>query len=73
MDLVILGEGSREPELRSLVSELGIGGRVHLPGFSTNPWGHFSKARLFVLPSRVQRGRGRGQGEQGGTEPATTE
>ena len=52
LDLVIVGRGSRERELKRLAAELGIAERVKFPGFSTNPWAWFAKARLFVLPSR---------------------
>jgi glycosyltransferase involved in cell wall biosynthesis len=52
VDLVILGRGTREAELRQLASELGIADRVTFAGFQQNPWAWLSKARLFVLPSR---------------------
>jgi glycosyltransferase involved in cell wall biosynthesis len=52
MDLVILGRGSLEGELRRLASELGVADRVSFPGFVANPWAWISKAVLFVLPSR---------------------
>ncbi len=51
-DLVILGRGSLEDELKQLAVELGIADKVSFPGFVTNPWAWISKARLFVLPSR---------------------
>ncbi|MBA3810116.1 MAG: glycosyltransferase [Caulobacteraceae bacterium] len=51
-DLVILGRGSREGDLKRQAAALGLGSRVKFPGFSANPWAWFSKARLFVLPSR---------------------
>ncbi len=52
LDLVIIGRGSRERELKRLAAELGIAERVKFPGFSANPWAWFARARLFVLPSR---------------------
>ncbi len=52
LDLVILGRGSLEDDLRRQASELGIADRVKFPGFTENPWAWFSKAELFVLPSR---------------------
>jgi glycosyltransferase involved in cell wall biosynthesis len=52
LDLVILGRGTREEELKQLASELGIGDRVSFVGFQENPWAWLSRAKLFVLPSR---------------------
>jgi len=52
MDLVILGEGPLESELRAQAAGLGIAGRVRFVGFQSNPWAWFARARLFVLPSR---------------------
>ena len=52
MDLVIMGGGSQEAALRGQAAALGIADRVKFRAFSANPWAWFSKARLFVLPSR---------------------
>ena len=52
LDLVILGKGSLEAQLKAQAAALGIAERVHFPGFVANPWAHFAKAALFVLPSR---------------------
>jgi glycosyltransferase involved in cell wall biosynthesis len=52
LDLVILGEGPLERELRMQVDKLGLSDRVLMPGFQTNPWAWFSRAELFVLSSR---------------------
>jgi glycosyltransferase involved in cell wall biosynthesis len=52
IDLVIIGRGSREAELKQLAADLGITNRVSFAGFQENPWAWISKARLFVLPSR---------------------
>jgi glycosyltransferase involved in cell wall biosynthesis len=52
LHLVILGSGSLERDLKAQAAQLGIGERTHFPGFSANPWAWFSKAELFVLPSR---------------------
>ena len=51
-DLVILGRGSLEADLKRQAAALGVASRVKFPGFCANPWAWFSKARLFVLPSR---------------------
>jgi glycosyltransferase involved in cell wall biosynthesis len=52
LDLIILGRGTREAELKQLAAELGLGERVRFAGFQENPWAWFARARLFVLPSR---------------------
>lgn len=51
-DLVILGAGSREAELRRLATNLGIAGAVRWPGFQANPFAWMAACDLFVLPSR---------------------
>jgi glycosyltransferase involved in cell wall biosynthesis len=50
--LVIVGDGRLKNQLCSLVRELGLSGRVHLPGFQTEvlPW--MCAADSFVLCSR---------------------
>lgn len=50
-DLVILGEGEERESLQSLARELGIDGRVIMPGHVDNPYPYIAKARLFVLSS----------------------
>jgi glycosyltransferase involved in cell wall biosynthesis len=52
LDLVIIGQGALEAELKALAAELGVADRVHFQGFVTNPWAWFARARLFVLASR---------------------
>ena len=49
--LLILGEGPERAALESLISELGLTGRVDLPGFRANPFAYMARARLFVLSS----------------------
>ena len=49
--LVILGEGPLREDLSVLVSQLGLQGRVSLPGFATDPYPWFRSANLFVLSS----------------------
>ncbi len=49
--LVILGEGRGRAALESLVSQLGVGDRVDLPGFQANPFPFMARAGLFVLSS----------------------
>jgi glycosyltransferase involved in cell wall biosynthesis len=50
--LVILGEGEERAHLERLVRELALEGEVALPGFVSNPYPYFRRARLFVLSSR---------------------
>ncbi|WP_051695724.1 glycosyltransferase [Caulobacter sp. UNC358MFTsu5.1] len=49
--LVIVGEGERRAELEALALELGVAGRVHLPGYvpDIRPW--LELARTFLLTS----------------------
>lgn len=49
--LVILGDGGGQAKLEALISELGLGDRVDLPGFRTNPYSYLARADLFVLSS----------------------
>lgn len=49
--MVILGEGPERPALEALVGDLGLAGRVDLPGFRENPFAYMARARLFVLSS----------------------
>ncbi len=50
-DLVILGEGELDNELKKLAKDLSIHDRVHFIGFQHNPYIFFEKADLFVLTS----------------------
>ena len=52
LDLVILGKGSLEGELKRLAGELGVADRVIFPGFIPNPWAWLARAKLFALSSR---------------------
>jgi glycosyltransferase involved in cell wall biosynthesis len=52
LDLVIVGRGTREADLKRQAAELGLGERVKFVDFTDNPWAFVSRARLFVLPSR---------------------
>ena len=49
--LMIIGEGPLQPELESLVTELGLEGSVALPGFCANPFAYMKRASLFVMSS----------------------
>lgn len=50
--LTILGEGVLRPQLETLITELGLNGRVSMPGFATDPYPWFRSADLFVLSSQ---------------------
>ena len=49
--LTILGEGLLRSELEGLIFELGLSGRVALPGFALDPSCWYRSADLFVLSS----------------------
>lgn len=50
--LLILGEGPERQVLEALVSQLGIGANVAMPGFVENPYAYMSHASLYILSSR---------------------
>lgn len=52
--LVILGEGPMRPTLEAQVRDLGLAGRVHLPGFVGNPFAMLKQATLFALSSNAE-------------------
>lgn len=49
---LVVGDGKRREELHNEVSELGIGGRVDMPGFQSDmaPW--YRRMHAVVIPSR---------------------
>lgn len=53
VDLVILGQGEERDALKGLASELGVAGRVYLPGF-VSPHQAMARASLFVTSSRFE-------------------
>jgi glycosyltransferase involved in cell wall biosynthesis len=56
LDLVIAGDGPERQTLNNLIDELGLRGRVHLPGRADRPTvaGLFKGCEFFVLPSRQE-------------------
>lgn len=50
-DLLILGQGPGEDDIRALIKKLSLEDRVILPGFQHNPFPLFRAASLFVLSS----------------------
>jgi glycosyltransferase involved in cell wall biosynthesis len=53
-NLVILGEGDERGQLEGLISNLGLVGRVILPGYVKNPYPIIAAARLFVSSSNAE-------------------
>lgn len=49
--LVIFGEGEQRDKLNEIIFELGLVGKVILPGFEKNPIKYMKNADLFVLSS----------------------
>jgi glycosyltransferase involved in cell wall biosynthesis len=49
--LLILGEGQERPALEALVSQLGIGEHVQLPGFQPEVYAYMAWAAVFALSS----------------------
>ena len=50
-DLVILGEGPERAALEQDVRDLGLAGRVQLPGYVAEPWAYYRRASCFVTAS----------------------
>lgn len=46
--LVLLGEGEDRPAIEAEVARLGLGARVDLPGYQSEPWRYYQQARCFV-------------------------
>jgi glycosyltransferase involved in cell wall biosynthesis len=51
---VLVGDGSRKPELAKLADQLGVSARVVFTGWSDEPRRHLTTFDLYVLPSRVE-------------------
>ena len=49
--LVILGEGPLKQALETQIADLGLTGKVFLPGFANNPFALIKAADCYVLPS----------------------
>jgi len=52
--LTIHGEGPERENLESLITTLGLGDRIALPGYTRDPAAAFADADLFVLASRTE-------------------
>ena len=53
-NLLLVGKGEEEMNLKNKVNELGLGSRIHFPGFDNNPYKYMSKASCFVLTSNFE-------------------
>ena len=53
-DLVIIGEGPLRQNLETLIDELGLNGRVYMPGYLPNPFPVYRDADLFALSSAFE-------------------
>lgn len=53
-DLKILGEGPDRPKLERMISELGLEGRVQMPGLVSDISPELADASMFVLSSRYE-------------------
>lgn len=51
LDLLILGTGELELELKRMVETLGLQNRVIMPGFIKAPHSYLKRCEMFVLPS----------------------
>ncbi|MFD1094252.1 glycosyltransferase [Salegentibacter chungangensis] len=54
LDLVILGEGHKRPELEEQIRSLGLQNKVILKGHVDNVYAYFKQAKLCVVSSRVE-------------------
>ncbi|MDR3493817.1 MAG: glycosyltransferase [Ancalomicrobiaceae bacterium] len=52
--LVIVGEGLMRGELEAEIRQLGLAGRVSLPGYMAAPWAAYAGARAFAFASREE-------------------
>lgn len=51
IDLVIIGKGSRETELKEYANKIGIESKVHFLGFQDNPYYFIKNSDLLILSS----------------------
>nr|AOE10168.1 glycosyl transferase family GT4 [uncultured bacterium]CBL87236.1 glycosyl transferases group 1 [uncultured Sphingobacteriia bacterium] len=54
MDVVIVGDGSEKENLIALAKQNGVGHRVHLVGYQSNPYSYMRMATVGVISSRVE-------------------
>ena len=54
LHLLVLGEGEDRKSLQQAAQDLGVDGRVFMPGFQDNPYPFFARAEAFVLSSHYE-------------------
>jgi glycosyltransferase involved in cell wall biosynthesis len=54
VQLVLLGKGEEEPQLRQLIQNFEIENKVYLPGFVDNPFSYMNAADVFALSSKSE-------------------
>ena len=52
--LVILGEGPERGAIAAEIARLGLGDRVKLPGYVSQPWAYYSQASCLAMSSRLE-------------------
>ncbi|RLF09711.1 MAG: hypothetical protein DRJ62_06245 [Thermoprotei archaeon] len=52
--LLLVGDGPLEGDVRALIEELGLQGRVVITGYTDNPYAYIDGSALGVLPSRYE-------------------
>ena len=50
-NLIIVGEGEKEEEIKDIIKNLNLNERVFLLGYKPNPYPYIKKAKVFILPS----------------------
>ena len=53
-ELAILGEGPERLALEADIRDLGLIGRVHLPGYVAEPWSYYERAACFASSSTAE-------------------
>lgn len=52
--LIILGEGRERPHLEQLISDRGLGDRVKLPGYDSDPYSYYQAADVLLMTSAYE-------------------
>ncbi len=52
LQYVVIGEGSERARLEALIIQLGLEGKIHLPGYRKNTAPIYKAADVFCLPSK---------------------
>ena len=50
-DLIIVGDGPERQKLQGETDRLGLAGRVQFPGYVSEPWSFYKRAKCFALTS----------------------